>query len=236
MSNPKAPAPAASAGVMVKPKRPRGRPARLSHQAIVEQAMLLLATRSADDLTLTSVAAGLGTATMSLYNYFPNYEALLNAVADHAFSLFELPQARPDQPWQEVVLDWLWALQRHCHQHPVVFKMIGLEGQLSTAWLKVCAPVIQLLRTRGLEGDDLAFAAAWFSNHTIGFLLTEASAPSFRHPISLSHLEQLAPAEQELFLAIRNHLPGVQSERVLDFGFRLLISGIEQLLPKTPPV
>jgi AcrR family transcriptional regulator len=231
MSNPKTPARKSTAAAAVKPKRPRGRPARLSRQAIIDQAMALLATRSADELTLTSVAAGLGTATMSLYNYFPNHEALLNAVADHAFSLLKLPKQKANEPWQETVLAWLWALQHHCQRYPVVFKMIGLEGQLSTAWLKVCAPIIQLLRDQGLEGDGLAFVSAWFANHTIGFMLAEASAPAFRHPISLSHLEKLSPEEQELFLSLRGHLPAVSTEKVLDFGFRLLIKGIEQLVP-----
>jgi AcrR family transcriptional regulator len=221
-SSPEQPAP---------PKRPRGRPARLSRQAIIEQAMALLATRSADELTLTSVAAGLGTATMSLYNYFPNHEALLNAVADHAFSLFKLPKARPGQPWQEEVMAWLWALQRHCESHPVVFKMIGLEGQISAAWLKASAPMLQLLRDLGLVGEELAFACAWFTNHAIGLMLAEASAPAFRHPISLGHLEQLTPEEQELYLMLRPHLPAITSESVLNFGFRLLVHGIEQLLP-----
>jgi len=226
-----------TAAVAAKPKRPRGRPARLSRQAIIDQAMLLLATRSADELTLTAVAAGLGTATMSLYNYFPNHEALLNAVADHAFSLFKVPKARARQSWQETMLAWLWALQRHCAQHPVVFKIIGLDGQVSPASIKVFAPVLQMLRELGLEGRDLAFASAWFTSHAVGLMLTEASAPAFRHPIALGHLEKLTPEEQETFLMMRAHTEQVTSEQVLEHGFRLIIAGVEQLLPapkKTP--
>lgn len=231
MSNSKTSAPKAAAVAAAKPRRPRGRPARLSRQAIIDQAMLLLATRSADELTLTSVAAGLGTATMSLYNYFPNHEALLNAVADHAFSLFKVPKPRARQSWQEEMLAWLWALQRHCAQHPVVFKIIGLEGQVSTASLKVFAPLLQMLRKLGLEGPQLAFASAWFTSHAVGLMLTEASAPAFRHPIALGHLEKLTPEEQETFLMMRSHTERVTSEQVLEHGFRLIITGVEQMLP-----
>jgi len=231
MSNPKAPAQKPAAVATAKPRRPRGRPARLSREAIIDQAMLLLATRSADELTLTSVAAGLGTATMSLYNYFPNHEALLNAVADHAFSLFKVPKPRASQSWQENMLAWLWALQRHCAKHPVVFKIIGLEGQVSTASLRVFAPVLQMLRGLGLEREQLAFVSAWFTSHAVGLMLTEASAAAFRHPIALGHLEKLTPEEQETFLMMRSHTEKVTSEQVLEHGFRLIITGVEQLLP-----
>lgn len=230
MSNPKTPA-QKSAAAASKPRRPRGRPARLSHQVIIEQAMALLATRSADELTLTSVAAGLGTATMSLYNYFPNHEALLNAVADHAFSLFKVPKPRARQTWQEAMLAWLWALQRHCAQHPVVFKIIGLDGQVSAASLKVFAPVLKIFRELGLEGEDLAFVMAWFTSHAVGLMLTEASAPAFRHPIALGHLEKLTPEEQEAFLMMRPYMEKVSREQVLEHGFRLIITGVEALLP-----
>lgn len=235
MSNAKTPG-RKSAAVVPAPKRPRGRPARLSRQVIIDMAMEQLATRSADELTLTGVAAGLGMATMSLYNYFPNHEALLNAVADHSFSLYKMPKQRANQAWQTYLSDWLWALQEHCTLHPVVFKVIGLEGQLSSAWLKVCAPAIQTLRDQGLEGERLAFVTAWFFNHAIGLLLAESSAPAFRHPISLGHLEKLSPEEQETFLSLRPHLSSTASEKVLEFGFDLLIEGVAKLVsPPAPP-
>ena len=101
-------APAAAPGV-----RQRGRPARLSQQAVITKTLELLADRLPDEITLALLAEELQTATVSLYKYFPNRDALLDAVAEYFYSLFEFPEPDPKQPWQDTALDWLWAVHDH---------------------------------------------------------------------------------------------------------------------------
>lgn len=211
------------------PRRRRGRPPKLSREGILDTAMAVLATCDTDQFTVTDVAERLGTTSMALYNYFPHREALLNAVADHTFSLFDLPAPGDDADWREELLDWLQALRRHFGQHPVAFKMIGIGGRLPGGWLKVTAPVIRVLRGLGFEGEALAFAATWFTTEAAGLLFAESSAPAHRQAWSLDELDELEPADRESVLCFKEAYQRIDSDRVLTFGFRRLVEGIAEL-------
>jgi AcrR family transcriptional regulator len=210
----------------------RGRPARLSQHAVVLATMALLEKRLPDEITLALLAKELNTATVSLYKYFPNRDAVLNAVAEHFYSLFEFPAPRRNQAWQKTALDWLWAVHRHMQRHPLASRMYGVDGQLSTAMMKMCAPATRMLEQQGLQGEALAFANAWFINHALGLIFNEVSAGDFRQPIALRHVVDLPAEDQETYLALRPYIATVKSVDVLEFGFNMMIAGLEQLLKK----
>jgi AcrR family transcriptional regulator len=212
-------------------KRSPGRPAGLSQAAIVAAALELLTTCTTDELSFAKLADYFGVAPMTLYNYFPNRDALLNAVADHAFSLLKLPKARAGQSWQEQLLAWLWALQRHCKQHPVVFKVMGFEGGLSAAWLAATAPVYRILRALGWEGRELAQVSSWFMADAMGLIIADALLPTYRRPPALAHLEKLDADAQAMHLTLRKDLIDIPSGEWLEFGFRRLLAGLEQIAP-----
>lgn len=211
--------------------RARGRPATLSHQAIIDCALLTLERHEADDLSMADIAHGLGVSTMSLYKYFPNREALLAAVADHAFSFLALPEAGDD--WRAYLRDWLAAVQQHADRYPVVRKVMGWEGRVPTAWIAVCAPVLVLLRDQGLTGDDLAFAHNWFLSSATGLMMVEAVAPTYRSSVTLGQLDQLPREAQEVYLSVLPALPKVDRQAILAFGFDQLVAGVEILLRRT---
>lgn len=232
MSKPKsAPAPAAN----IEPervKRPRGRPPRLSEQAIIDKTMELLTTRSADDISMAMVAESLAIPTMSLYNYFANHAALLNAVSDYAFSLFKFPASQLQKPWDEALLAWLWALQKHFDQHPVAIKIVSVEGQASLAWIKVMTPVMQVLKGLGLKGPALTFAIAWFTSETIGLMMIESSAHPSRQVYAFREVfEELDNEEQSDHLLLKKHIGKIRRDDVLDFGFQSAIRALRTLLP-----
>lgn len=213
-------------------KRPRGRPPRLSEQAIIDKTMELLTTHSADDISMAMVAESLSIPTMSLYNYFANHAALLNAVSDYAFSLFKFPASQLQKPWQEALLAWLWALQQHFDRHPVAIKIVSVEGQASLAWIKVMAPVLQVLKNLGLKGSGLAFAIAWFTSETIGLMMIESSAhPSRQVFASREVFTDLDAEEQSDHLQLKKHIGKLKRDDVLDFGFQSAIRSLERLIP-----
>lgn len=211
-------------------KRAPGRPARLSAEAIIGAAAKLLENCSTDELTFAGLAGEFGVAPMTLYNYFPNREVLLNAVADHAFSLFELPAARADQSWQEQLMDWLWALQRHCRQHPVVIKVMGFEGGLSQAWVATVTPAYRILRARGLEERQLALVSSWFLADAMGLIMAETLMPMYRRPTGLAQLEELDIDTQNIHIGLRKHMSAISGDEWLAFGFQRLIASLEQVL------
>jgi AcrR family transcriptional regulator len=216
-----------------KPKRPRGRPPQLSKQKIVDKAMELLATQSADDLSLAAVAEALALPTMSLYYHFPNLKTLLEAVADHAFSLFKAPKPRAQQSWQELSLAWLWALQRHCERYPVTLKIIAVEGQPSPAWMRVRAPMLRLLQSLGLDGPALAFASNWFINQAVGLILLEQAAHFGRQSFAQNPLLELDEEDREIYRVLQQHLPKIRRDDALEFGFKATIQTLERLVAES---
>lgn len=219
-------------------RRAPGRQPRLSRDIIIEQALALLQELNAEELTMTRIAERLDVTTMSLYKYFPNREALLDALAEHTFALFE--NSMPTSgTWEERLLGWLRSLQQHMDRYPTMLKVIGWEGRLSGAWVKVIAPVAQLLSEQGLKGERLAFALVWFMSSAMGFLRTETlDAPAYRQQFSLGALDGLEPSAQQTFLALLPYLPSTDRAQVMEFGLRQLVSTMAGLLanPESAPV
>jgi AcrR family transcriptional regulator len=211
-------------------RRAPGRQARLSREKIIDQALVLLADMTAEELTMTRIAECLGTTTMSLYKYFANREALLDAVAEHTFGLFETSMPAIGT-WQERLLAWLRALQQHLDEYPTMLKVIGWEGRVSGAWVRVIAPVAQLLKEQGLQDERQAVVLVWFMSSVMGLLRTETmDAPAYRQKYSLSALDKVSHQEQQAFLSLLPFLPTTDREQVMEFGLRQLVLSLENVL------
>ena len=209
----------------------RGRPAKLSSERIVNTALAQLVELPLDSVTFASVAKALGVTTMSLYSYFPQRDALLEAMTDQAFAQLQLP-ARGG-PWREYLLAWLWAVERHFERYPEVSKTIGWSGKVPAAWLRVSVPVIDELSAQGLEGVPLVIAANWFMSSAVGLLLTEAVAPAYRHSASLAAAAALTPEEQATLRLMDHQWTRKDREQLLALAFEKLLDSLASLLTPT---
>jgi hypothetical protein len=154
----------------------------------------------------------------------------MNALAEHTFSLLVAPMP-VDGPWQERLLGWLRALHAHVEKYPTTLKVIGWEGHLSGAWVRVVAPVAQLLEEQGLKGERLAFVLAWFISSTMGFLLVEtAESTSYRQEFSFGVLDGLPAPEQKTFMALLPLLPQIDYRQVVEFGLQQLVAMMAALV------
>ncbi|HSB94835.1 MAG TPA: TetR/AcrR family transcriptional regulator, partial [Spongiibacteraceae bacterium] len=205
-------------------RRAPGRQATLSRQKIIAQALHLLEHIDTDELTMTRIAEGLGTTTMALYKYFANRDALLHALAEHTFSLLATPMPGEGE-WQQRLLAWLRALHEHIEQYPTTLKVIGWEGRVSGAWVRVIAPVAQLLGELGFKNEQLAFILAWFTSSAMGFLRSETAETSrYRQRYSFGVLDGLTPSEQQTFTALLPLLPEIDHAKVMEFGLQQLVA------------
>ena len=82
------------------------------------------------------------------YNYFPNRDALLDAVSAEIFSQFKTP-AR-SEVWQEWLRKWIFALYDLFERYPVAAQLIRWNRRVSPAWLRIWLPVIRMLAANGL--------------------------------------------------------------------------------------
>jgi AcrR family transcriptional regulator len=202
-----------------------GRPRNLSHEAILDAAAELIDEIPLEAFTLAKLAAKLGASTMSLYTYYASRDLLLEAVADQAFQRFEAP--KPEGPFRDRILAWLWALQRHVEQHPVATKVMAWNGRLPVAWLRIWTPILRLIREQGLEGAALAVTFDWFINAAIGLILTERYALEVSKSATVGDIGELDPENGMLLMRLLYDLQSVGSKARFDLGFRRLVEGLE---------
>lgn len=210
--------------------RGAGRPARLSREAILAASIELLESESAEVFTLARVARKLDTVSMALYNYFPSREALINAVADDVCMRFEMPPIPAGQTWQQNLHAWLNGLRALAERHPVVLQVMGVDGKTTAGWLRVTAYVSRTLHKEGMRGRDLALHSYLFCAQAIALVMFEHEGANFHSSLSLSHIEELEPDEQNFLLEIRPFHIQLSTDDVLNAGFEQLIRALEQKL------
>jgi len=211
--------------------RARGRPPKLSAAMIVAAATELLATRPPDEVSFALVAQRLGAPSSSVYNYFPNRDALFAAVAADVFASFRFDEPGEDAPWQQRLLAWLHEIDRFYERNPVAFRVMATSGQVSPAWVSVRAPLLRMLRELGFFERDLALVHAWFEEQVIGLLLIESHAGQNR-PLAAGPARFAFDGDSEdqwRDLERRSHLPSIRREEILAIGFDAVIAALERL-------
>lgn len=212
------------------PPAPRGRN-RLSRAIIVEAALQILSETPLEKFTLAPLAKSLNATTMSLYTYFGSREALLSAVAEHVFSLFPPPPAA--ERWQDQVYNWLWALKRHLDRYPAAIELMAYEDNpITPGWLSTLMPIVELLHKQGVSGPNLAFVMDWFQNAALGFMHAQMGAPARHARCGVPPVGAFEPERRRLAANLCLDYPNVDSEASVDFTFRWIVAGLEQLVAK----
>ena len=206
-----------------------GRPARLSREAILAASIALLEEEPVENFTLARVAKRLDTVSMALYNYFNSREALLCAVADEICMGFKLRRPRAGQSWQKKLRGWLEDVHKLADRHPVILKVLGVDGQTTAGWLRVTLTVTRTLYDEGMRGKELAVTSYLFCSQAVALIMFESMGASFHSALSLNHIEELGAAEQEFVLdKLRPFHSRLTSDDILDAGFNELIEGLER--------
>ena len=160
------------------------RPARspkLSREAIVSAALTFLDREGWDALTINALAVQLGAKGPSLYNHVDSLEDLRRAVRMHVIDdiLQMLSTVAAGRTRDDAVMAMASAYRSYAHHHPgrySAFTRLPLGGddpEFTAASHAAATPVISVLASYGLDGED-AFCAAlefWAALH--GFVLLE---------------------------------------------------------------
>lgn len=213
------------------PARGVGRPPRLSREAILEASVALLTEEPVENFTLSRVAKRLDTVSMALYNYFDSREALLCAVADEICMGFKLRRPRAGQTWQRTLRNWLEDVRKLAERHPVILKVLGVDGQTTAGWLRVTLTVSRTLYNEGMRGKELAVTSYLFCSQAVALIMFESWSASFHSALSLNHIEELEAQEQDFLLEnLRPFHTKLTSDDILNAGFDELIAGLARKL------
>ena len=161
--------------------RPAARPTRLSRDSIVNAALTFLDREGWDALTINALATQLGTKGPSLYNHVHSLEDLrrtvrMRVVGDIIDMLNTVGQGRTRD---DAVTAMASAYRSYAHHHPgrySAFTRMPLGGddpEFTDATRAAAAPVIYVLASYGLDGDNAFYAALEFWSAMHGFVLLE---------------------------------------------------------------
>ena len=167
---------------MAAPQSASGRrPARLSRDSIVNAALTFLDREGWDALTINALATQLGTKGPSLYNHVQSLEDLrrtvrMRVVGDIIDMLNTVGEGRTRD---DAVMVMASAYRSYAHHHPgrySAFTRMPLGGddpEFTEATRAAAAPVISVLASYGLDGEDAFYAALEFWSAMHGFVLLE---------------------------------------------------------------
>ena len=161
--------------------RPAARPTRLSRDSIVNAALTFLDREGWDALTINALATQLGTKGPSLYNHVNSLEDLrrtvrMRVVGDIIEMLNTVGEGRTRD---DAVTAMASAYRSYAHHHPgrySAFTRMPLGGddpEFTEATRAAAAPVISVLGSYGLDGDNAFYAALEFWSAMHGFVLLE---------------------------------------------------------------
>lgn len=163
--------------------RSRGpaRVARLSRDAIVNAALTFLDREGWDALTINALAAQLGTKGPSLYNHVDSLEDLrrtvrMRVIDDIISMLNTVAQGRTGD---DAVAAMAGSYRSYAHHHPGRYSaftrmpLAGDDPDYTAATRAAAGPVIAVLASYGLDGEDAFYAALEFWSALHGFVLLE---------------------------------------------------------------
>jgi AcrR family transcriptional regulator len=170
-----------SAGGRQRSGRSAARPGKLSRDGIVDGALTFLDREGWDSLTINALATQLGTKGPSLYNHVDSLEDLRRAVRIRVIDdiILMLNRVGEGRARDDAVLVMASAYRSYAHHHPgrySAFTRMPLGGddpEYTAATRGAAAPVIAVLSSYGLDGDEAFHAALEFWSAMHGFVLLE---------------------------------------------------------------
>ncbi|HEX2212531.1 MAG TPA: WHG domain-containing protein [Mycobacterium sp.] len=160
---------------------PARRVARLSRDSIVNAALTFLDREGWDALTINALATQLGTKGPSLYNHVNSLDDLrrtvrMRVVGDIIDMLNNVGKGRTRD---DAVMAMASAYRSYAHHHPgrySAFTRMPLGGddpEFTEATRAAATPVISVLESYGVEGENAFYAALEFWSAMHGFVLLE---------------------------------------------------------------
>jgi AcrR family transcriptional regulator len=162
--------------------RSSGRSTKLSRDVIVNAALTFLDREGWDALTINALAAQLGTKGPSLYNHVSSLDDLRRSVRKRVVGdiIEMLGTVGQGRTRDDAVLVMAGAYRSYAHHHPGRYSaftrmpLTGGDDPEFTAVARAAAePVIAVLASYGLDGEDAFYAALEFWAALHGFVLLE---------------------------------------------------------------
>lgn len=204
----------------------------LSKERIVSEALAVADEVGMEALTIRRLAARLEVGPMSIYHYFPNKAAIIDAMVDAVFAQIALPPE--DEDWRSAIRTRCISVREVLNRHPWAPPYMESRTSPGPATLRHHDAVVGCLRRGGFSLQMTAHAYAILDSFLYGFALEEAALPSGGGEGFQEVAEAIAanfPADEYPHLAelTLNHVlqPGYSFDQSFEYGLDLILDGLE---------
>jgi AcrR family transcriptional regulator len=223
-----------------RPPATRGPKPGLTADAVVQAAVEIADADGLAAVTMRAVAERLGFTTMALYRYFPNKEALCDAIVDAGMGLPPRPN-RPDDDWRAEVTRWAHAKRAMLCGRPWLAELPFVAAPHGPNWLSWLEALAESLSRTGLVAADLGQMISIVDGYTRGASDTSISLARARAR-GISEEEWAAAVGADLGRAIGDpRFPTFSAiltapldgssrtmEESFDFGLQRVLDGIQR--------
>jgi AcrR family transcriptional regulator len=228
----------------------RSRPTRGPKPGVTPDDVVRAAIQIADEdglaaLTMAAVAAMLGFTTMAVYRYFPNKEALYDAIVDAGIGLPPSP-TKPQGDWRAEVARWAHAKRAMLCARPWLAELPFVAAPHGPNWLSWLEALTDPLSRTGLSAADIGQMISIVDGYTRGASDTSISLARDRAR-GISEKEWAAAVGADLGRAIGDErFPKFAAvlaspsdgrprtmEESFDFGLQRVLDGIELYVKST---
>jgi AcrR family transcriptional regulator len=222
----------------------RSRPTRGPKPALTPDDVVQAAIEIADEeglaaLTMQAVSSKLGFTTMAVYRYFPNKEALFDAIVDAGLGLPPQPPV-PRGDWRAELTQWAHAKRAMLIARPWLAELPFVAAPHGPNWLAWLEAVVDSLSATSLNEADKGQMLSILDGYTRGASDTSVSLARARAR-GISEREWAAAVGADLGRAIGDpRFPkfaalitapsdgrGRTLEESFDFGLQRVLDGIE---------
>jgi AcrR family transcriptional regulator len=203
----------------------------LTHEAIVGAAGELLDERGLAGVTMRGVAERVGVGTMTLYGYFADKDALLDAIIDATGAELVLPA--PEGSWKASLRDLMLGLHDQLIEHPFLVELRLRRPIISPEAMRWTETALAILQRAGLSPGQAMQTFRPLFVYTFGHAAftpreDERSVIGRAQAAVLS----LPPDDYPLVTAATQELAqALVGQEPYELGLDLLLDGIENRLP-----
>ncbi|MGD9529051.1 TetR/AcrR family transcriptional regulator [Pseudonocardia sp.] len=198
------------------------RPRSLTADQLVGAALAVVDRDGLAALTMRSVARELGVATMGLYRYVADRQALELLVVDHVFRSVDL--SLPDAGWQERIRVLLDRVRVAVARHPAVVPLVLRHRQAAPGSLRLIEAMLSALTEGGLDGTDRVLAQRTLIGYLLGFLQNEHFA-ALSGPGTIV-MSELSPDEYPLLARTAADARSVPPDEEFRRGLDIVLRGL----------
>ncbi|MCX4745716.1 TetR/AcrR family transcriptional regulator C-terminal domain-containing protein [Kitasatospora sp. NBC_01287] len=158
------------------PANKPGRPAVLSHDAIVGAAVALIDAEGLEALTMRRLGAELDVRAMSLYRHLPNRDAVLAAVVNRLAASTEV-EVDPGAQWPEALHRLAHAYRRTLLAHPHAVVLLATYPVDAEVGQAMVAEVLARFDAAGITVEQALTAVQSVGVFVLGHALAQVGTP-----------------------------------------------------------